>query len=80
MKILGAIFGLIAILGTLIGFASLSEATMGVGFIAASAVAAIFSRLFQADAHNTEQQKTIRELQNEMYEIKRILAHVHQQL
>ncbi|MDF7809031.1 hypothetical protein P4E94_16405 [Pontiellaceae bacterium B12219] len=77
MKIIGVIFGLIAILGILLGIASLSEATMGVGIIAASAVAAMFSRIAQADAHHLEQKRKIQDLQTEMYEVKRILAYVH---
>ena len=38
----------------LVGFLFLSEATTGVGIIAAAGVLAVFSRIAQADSHHKE--------------------------
>ena len=51
------IFGLLAILG-FAGILFLTEATMGVGLIAAGCLAGILSRIIQAEKHHKESTQT----------------------
>ncbi len=77
MKILGALFGLGAILCALVGLVSLSEATMGVGIVGLGAISGILARLCQADAQHTELQRKLDQVRNETDLVKRILVAVH---
>ena len=77
MKAFEAIFILIAIIATVVGYFMLSEATAGVGIIATGAVAGILARLLQADIHHMELFKKSNDLQDEISAIRQILEEVH---
>ena len=68
MKVLGALFGLAAMGLAVVGLSLLSNATTGVGVIGLAAIAAIFARLFQADAHHAETTKRFSDLSKTVLE------------
>jgi hypothetical protein len=59
---MAVILGLLAVIGAVIGFFSLSQATMGVGILAIACLLAILARIAQADAHQNETKKLLQAL------------------
>ena len=56
---MGLILVLLSLLATIIGFLTLTQATMGVGILAVACILAIFARIAQADAQHKELKKML---------------------